>query len=391
MKKTFIALFFTFVSTIFVLAATKEELEQQSRVGMTFDDLIELYGQPNTSGKDRAYPDGFPKTMRVLEKIGGYEASEMKFTGMETPRFVNFSLPKFTITPFSISLDRIKNKDFNKEQTVGLDVIPIQGVNFQLDDMKELFKFLTKCDKKLIRKSPIEQDPAVYYTPGNQYLVIYWFQDNHTAIRILDLKLAHQATDILSSEDIQNKSRLGMTLDELCDLYGAPNTQDKDNAYPKGLPKQLCIMGPSKWGWQGIDPPDMAFMDMTTDRIWHFSLDKMTISPFCLPLWAIRNENVNKDRPVGLNVTPTQGITFTRNDMNDIFRALTKSDKPLICHTSVKNPEVYYSSDNRYIVMFWPKVENGIRIFDRVRALKSLEQKPLESKKQTSNSLTEGL
>jgi hypothetical protein len=135
----------------------------------------------------------------------------------------------------------------------------------------------------------------------------------------------------------------------------------------------------------------MAFMDMTTDRIWHFSLDKMTISPFCLPLWAIRNENVNKDRPVGLNVTPTQGITFTRNDMNDIFRALTKSDKPLICHTSVKNPEVYYSSDNRYIVMFWPKVENGIRIFDRVRALKSLEQKPLESKKQTSNSLTEGL
>jgi hypothetical protein len=385
MKKTLIVLLFTLVSTVFVLAATKEELEQLPRVGMTFDDLIKLYGQPSTSGKDRAYPDGFLSKLDILEPGDGYEISEQQLKEMQTTRFVNFSLPQLTITPFSVPLDQIKNKNFNKEQTVGIAVKPIQGVNLQLKDMGELFQFLTKCNKKLIRKSSIEQNPSIYYTQDKHYLVIFWYLDNHTSLKIIDLNLIHQAIGNRSPEAIQDKPRVGMTLDELKALYGEPNNRGKDNAYPSGFPTGDYILAVPHH--QGIDSSDKLFEKMRTRPYIHFSLDKMTLTPIFLPTDKITNDQFNPDIAVGLHATPIKGISFSPSDMQDIFKAFTKSSKPLYLRSNNKKPEVYYSSDKRYVVLYWANFDHSIRIINRVLAHKAIEQKTSQKKKNIAEGL----
>jgi hypothetical protein len=371
MKKTLIVLLFTLVSTVLVLAATKEELEQQSRVGMTFDDLIKLYGQPSTSGKDRAYPDGFLRELDILGPGDGYEFREQQFREMKTTRFVNFSLPQLTITPFSLPLDRIRNKDFNKEQTVGIAVKPIQGVNLQLKDMGELFQFLTKCNKKLIRKSSIEQNPSIYYTQDKHYLVIFWYLDNHTSLKIIDLNLIHQATGTRSPEAIQDKPRIGMTFAELSGLYGAPNTGNTDRAFPKGYMRLISLINHDK----GVEEEDRRFTKMVADRLKFFSLSRMTLVTFAAPSGEIKNPQYDKDQVIGIEAWNVKEQPFTREDTLDIFKALTKSTKSLILKSPAKmTPEIYYSSDKRYVVcMYFSGQQTTIKILDRKLAHKAMD------------------
>jgi hypothetical protein len=194
------------------------------------------------------------------------------------------------------------------------------------------------------------------------------------------------ATPASSYEELAKKPRVGMTLKDLKELYGEPNNRGKDNAYPQGFPSGDYILAVPHH--QGIDPSDKLFEKMRTRPYIHFSLDKMTLTPIFLPTDRIVNDQFDPDIAIGLHITPIKGISFSPSDMKDIFKALTKSSKPLYQRSpEKKGPEVYYSSDKRFVVLFWINYGRPIRIIDRVLAHKAIEPRAGQKKK----SIAEGL
>lgn len=174
---------------------------QETRVGKTFKRLQEIYGEPNTSGSDEAFPDGHLTNLTMVDKVEGISPDDWKLAGLETSRLMHFSLPKLTITAFALPTEEIKNEYFYSEQCVGLNVAPIQGITFDHKDLKEIYETLTRCPAEFELQSPSYQDPEVYYSPDKRYIVSFW-RKGQSAIRIIDRLLIHQAIDSKSKNNL---------------------------------------------------------------------------------------------------------------------------------------------------------------------------------------------
>jgi hypothetical protein len=128
---------------------------------------------------------------------------------------------------------------------------------------------------------------------------------------------------------------------------------------------------------------------MITDHIGFFSLPQMTLVAFSAPTNQIRNPRFDKEQVIGIEAWSIRGHPFTREEMLDIFKALTKSTKPLILKSSaVPNSEVYYSSDKRYVVcMNFGDRLTTVKILDRKLAHKAMDVPAPDKRK----SITDGL
>jgi hypothetical protein len=199
MKKALAVLLLTLFSTLSVfaeLASSYEELAKKPRVGMTFAELSELYGAPNTGNKDKAFPDGFERRITLINYNKGVEEEDRRFSSMIADRLQYFSLPQMTLVTFAAPTSEIKNPQYDKEQVIGIEAWCIRDHPFSREDMHDIFKALTKSTKSLILKSAAKSNPEIYYTSDKRYVVCMNFGKGVTTVKIFDRKLAHRAMDV---------------------------------------------------------------------------------------------------------------------------------------------------------------------------------------------------
>jgi hypothetical protein len=356
-----------------------EEPQEKSLVGMTRVELVELYGEPKTAKKDKAF-----ELRGSGDRFEGYDLVDARFSAMRSDRSFSFSFPERTVTAILLPDEYIRNEKFNKDKTVAIEVRSAEGIRYHESELNIIFRELTKKTQNLLLKSPASQNPQIYYSEDHRYIVSLSQGANSSALTILDRVLMHKATDTLSPAAIRKRPRVGMTFDELSELYGVKKTsktRGTDRAYPNGFRDWVYVLDYK----EGLEPEDKMFVAMETHRMVTFSLPQMSIVAFSAPLKFLTSDKFDKEQTIGLQAVPFQGSQFTEEEKKEIVKALTKSTKPLIERSKpARNVAVYYTSDKRYVVTMLSC--GSVKILDRVLAHKALDPKPKEKGK-----LTEGL
>jgi hypothetical protein len=343
---------------------------------MTRAELVELYGEPKTAKKDKAFE------MRGSgDRFEGYDLVDARFSAMRSDRALSFSFPERTVTAILLPDEYIRNEKFNKDKVVAMEVRSAEGIRYHESELNIIFRELTKKTQNLLLKSPASQNPQIYYSEDHRYIVSLSQGANSSALTILDRVLMHKATDTLTPAAIRKRPRVGMTFDELSELYGVKKTSGKDRAFPSGVRSWVNMID---YG-DGLDPEDKVFAGMPTYRMVTFSLPQMSIVAFSVPFEQINNDQFDKEQTVGLEATSFPNAPFTQEEEKEIFKSLTKSDNDLILRSAPNSyTKIYYSSDKRYEVTVFQN--HSIKIFDRELAHKALEFTPNKT-----SGLTNGL